>query len=259
MDFLKIAKRRSVISDVIYNGLNIALAAAVLGVILVSGSLLPAFALILLSKWRVLAVRLRYWSANIQANLVDVIVSVGLAVLIYVATGNMGLQVFIALLYVGWLLFLKPRSKRSFIIIQAGVAVVVGVTALYTVSYGWIASPVVLGMWLIGYATARHVLSAYDETHISFLSLIWGLIVAELGWVAYHWTFAYNLPGFGTIQLPQITLIILALSFVAERFYTSYHQHNTVRLNDLLLPILLSGSVVAVLLLFLNTASIGGL
>lgn len=258
MDFLKIAKRRSFVSDVIYNGLNIALAVAVLVVVIVSGSPWAAFILILLSKWRVLAVRPRYWLANIQANLVDFIVSVGVVVVLSVET-NLVIQIITTLLYIAWLLFLKPRSKRSLMIVQAGVAILVGVTALYMVNYAWPASLVVLLMWLIGYASARHVLSAYDEAHISFLSLLWGLVVAELGWAAYHWTFAYSLPGLSNLELPQITLIILALSFVAERFYTSYSRHQVVRMNDLMLPILLSGSVIAILLIFFNTVSTGGI
>lgn len=259
MDFLKIAKRRSFASDVIYNALNIALAAAVLVVILVINSPLPAFLLILLSKWRVLAVRPGYWLANIQANLVDVIVGVGVVILISNATGNIVLQVIIALLYGAWLLLLKPRAKRSLVIAQAGVAVVVGITALYSISYEWPASLVVICMWLIGFATARHVLGSYDEANISFLSLVWGLLFAELGWVAYHWTFAYALPAFGNVELPQVALIALALSFVAERFYASYHRHKEVHMSDLLLPILLAGSVVVVLLIVFNKINAGSI
>src|ERR1700760_584270 len=35
-----------------------------------------ALALILLSKWRMIAVRPRFWSANIRANAIDIIVGV---------------------------------------------------------------------------------------------------------------------------------------------------------------------------------------
>ena len=49
MDFLKVAKRRSFISGLVYNALNVALAIAVLVVVQTSGSPLPAFLLVLLS------------------------------------------------------------------------------------------------------------------------------------------------------------------------------------------------------------------
>ena len=248
MEFLKVARRRSFVSNTIYHGLNVALAVAILVVIQVSGSPLPAFALVFLSKWRILAVRPRYWFANLQANLVDLIVSIGLVMLLYAAGGNLIVQSIMTLLYIGWLLFMKPRSKRTFMVAQAGVAVFVGVSALYMIAYAWPVVFVVLAMWLIGYASARHVLGAYDETHITFLSLIWGLVFAELGWIAYHWTIAYSLPGFGGVELPQITLIVFALSFVAERFYRSYTKHEKVRMDELLLPMLLSGSVIALIL-----------
>lgn len=258
MEFLKIAKRRSFVSDLLYNLLNVALAVAVLVVVLTAASPLPAFILIILSKWRVFAVRPRFWLANIQANLVDFIVSIGLVVLLYSANGNFILQLILTVLYVGWLLFLKPRSKRSLVIIQAAVATFVGVMALYMVSFAWPTAVVVILMWIIGYAAARHVLSVYDEAHVLFLSLVWGLFMAELGWLAFHWTFAYSLPGLGAFKIPQIAIIALAVGFVAERGYSSYQKHEQLRMSDLILPILLSVSLIIVLLVIYNEVSLGG-
>jgi len=216
-----------------------------------------AFLLVLLSKWRVLAVRPRYWFVNLQSNLVDLIVGLSVVVLLYAANGALTAQILMTLLYIGWLLFIKPRSKRSFIAVQAGVATFLGITALMLVSYSWIASLVVLLMWVIGYSAARHVLGSYEEAHISFYSLVWGLFFAELGWLMYHWTFAYSLPGTGDIKLPQGALIALAVSFIAERAYASYEKHGSIHSNDMILPSLLSVSLVIILLVFFNTVSVG--
>lgn len=259
MELLKSSKHRSLLSELVYVGLNVALAVAVLVVVLAIESPLPAFALILLSKWRVLAVRPRYWFANIQANMVDIIVSVSLVVLLYAASGALVAQILLTLLYVVWLLVVKPRSKRSFITLQAGVAVFLGVTALLSVSYSWPSSPVVVAMWAIGYSAARHVLSSYEEVHMSFYSLVWGMILAELGWLLYHWTFAYTLPGVGSIQLSQTAIIVLAFCFAAERIYGSYTHHGVIRSGDIVLPLLLSGSIVFVLLAFFNTINSGAI
>lgn len=255
MDFLKSSKRRSLVSELIYIMLNIALAIAVLALVLAIESPLPAVALILLSKWRVFAVRPRYWMAHIKANLVDIIVSLSVVVLLYAASGAFFVQIALTALYIAWLLFIKPRSKRIFIAVQAGTALFLGVTALMTISYDWMSSIVVLFMWMIGYGAARHVLTSYEEPHSSFYSLIWGLVVAEIGWLAYHWTFAYALPGFGGIKLSQAALIILALSFLVERVYGSHHQHGVMRSSDVVLPALLSVSVTLILILFFNTLS----
>lgn len=257
MEFLRLSKRRSLLSELVYILLNVALAAAVLTIVWTIGSPYAAFALVLLSKWRVLAVRPRYWFANVQANLVDIIVGLSTVVLLYAAQGAPVAQALLAALYAGWLLFVKPRSSRHFVAIQAGTAVFLGVTALMAVSYDWWASPVVLLMWVIGYSAARHVLGSYDEAHISFYSLVWGLVFAELGWFMHHWTFAYEMPGVGNIKLAQAALVALALSFMAERVYCSYTRHGSVRANDVLLPVLFCTSVVIVLLAFFNTVSIG--
>ncbi len=257
MEFLKSSKRRSLLSEVIYIMLNVALAAALLAIVWAINSPYAAFGLILLSKWRILAVRPRYWFVNLQANMVDIIVGLSTVVLLYAANGATAVQAALAVLYAGWLLFIKPRSKRAYVAIQAGVAIFLGVTALMTVSFDWISSPVVILMWVIGYSAARHVLGSYDEAHISFYSLVWGLVFAEIGWLAYHWTFAYALPGTGGIELPQAAFITLALSFMAERVYASYTRHGSVRSSDVLLPTVLSVSVIMILLLFFNTLHTG--
>ena len=257
MELLRLPNKRSLFSEIIYIALNIALAVAVLGVVLAVESPYAAFLLILLSKWRVLAVRPRYWFANLQSNLVDLIVGLSVVVLLYAASGAFAMQALLTVAYIGWLLFIKPRSKRSFIAVQAGAATFLGITALMTVSYSWPASLVVILMWIIGYSAARHVLGSYDEAHVSFYSLVWALLFAEIGWLMYHWTFAYSLPGTGSIQLPQGALIALGVSFIAERAYASYEKHGSVHSNDMILPSLLSVSVILVLLLFFNTVNVG--
>jgi hypothetical protein len=52
----------------------------------------------------------------------------------------------------------------------------------------------------------------------------------------YHWTFAYSIPGAGDIKLSQGALIVLAISFLTERVYSSYTRHGAVRSGDVVLP-----------------------
>lgn len=265
MDFLKtVKKRRSFLSELVYVVLNIGLAVALMVIVRTTNSLLPAFALVLLSKWRILAVRPRFWVANIQANMVSIIVSISFVVLLYnvnlVNTGDIkGIiaQLILTALYIGWLLFLKPKSKRKYVVLQAGVALFLGITAIYTMSYSWIATPVVLLVWLVGYVTARHVLNTYDEDYGLLLSLSWGLILAEIGWLAYHWTIAYRLPIINNMLLPQVSIVMLCLGFLATKSYDSYFHHEKVRISDIIMPLIFTVAIIAVLMLAFNGISTG--
>lgn len=258
MNILKLPQHKSTISDLAYTALNIGLAVTLLIVVLAIKSPLPAFAVVLLSKWRILAVRPHFWFKNIQSNLVDIIVGLSVVVFLNAASGALALQIFITIFFAVWLLFIKPRSKRVYVAFQAGAALFLGTNALFMVSSDWPATAVVLAMWLIGYATARHLLSHYRESDRTFFALIWGVIIAELGWLNYHWAFAYNLPGFSGIDLSQTALVVLVLGFLASRAYDSYHHNEgVIRVNDIMLPAIFSVSVILVIMLFFNTLGTG--
>ena len=260
MEFLKLVRRRSFLSEVVYTVLNIAFAVALVVVIRYTESVALALALVLISKWRVLAVRARYWFVNIRSNLIDIIVSVSVVLHLYIIdTSNItDFRKLILLgvataLYIVWLLVIKPRSKRSYVAAQAGIAILLGTAALFTVSFNWPVSIVVIGMWLIGYSAANHILNTYDdETHSLFLSLTWGVVFAELGWVAYHWTIAYSLPVITSLLVPQVAIISVLIGFLAYKSYDSFHHHQKIRASDIMLPLLFTLSVIAVLVLVFN-------
>jgi hypothetical protein len=260
MEFLKLVRRRSFLSEVVYTVLNVAFAVALVLVIRYTESVGLALALVLISKWRVLAVRARYWFVNIRSNLVDIIVSVSVVLGLYTInaadiedTRKLVLLGLATVLYIVWLLIIKPRSKRSYVAMQAGIAVFLGTAALYTISFNWPASVVVIGMWLIGFSAANHVLNTYDdENHTSFLSLAWSLVFVEIGWVAYHWTIAYSLPVITSILLPQVAIVVLLISFLAYKSYDSFYHHQKIRTSDILLPLLFTLSVLAVLIFIFN-------
>ena len=262
MEFLRVVKRRSLLSESVYILLNLALAGIVVGAVMATGTPWLALAFVLLSKWRVLAVRPRYWLAHIETNMVDFIVSIGVVVMMY-SVGQSGthtaglVQLLLAVLYALWLLLLKPRSKRAYVIAQAGVAVLVGTIALAGLSYEWSSSVVVALMWVIGYSASRHVMNAYDEQDIRLFSFIWGFVFAQVGWLYYHWMIAYVLPFSSGIKLPQVTIILLALSFVGERIYAAYAKHEKITSSDIMLPALLSLGLLFVLEVFFNAAAIG--
>lgn len=261
MDFLRIKHRRkSLTSNALYIGLNLALPILIFILVRTTGSIVLPIILIILSKWRALAVRPRYWLANIQANLVDLIV--GLSVVVSMGMVNnvsaldgqiIFFQLFLVVFYAVWLLLIKPRSKRSFVIAQGGIALFLGTsTAFASLSYAVPSFVIVIIMWAIGYLCARHVLSSYDEKQITLLSFTWGFFVAEISWLAYHWTIAYPLPWLPFVQIPQVAILVSLFAFVTLTFYNSFYKHKKVRLNDVILPTVFSILLTIVLLIFFD-------
>lgn len=256
MDLIKSSpRRRSHITEFAYAALNAALAIIILLVVLSTQSLWLPILLVLLSKWRVLAVRPRFWKANILANLVDIIVGLSFVVTIFYASGALWFQVGMTLAYIVWLLFIKPRSKRAFVTTQALVAVFLGVNALSTLAYALDPFFFVVGMFIIGFASFRHVLMHYDDSLTTYISLIGGLFMAELGWFGYHWLFAYSMPGAGAIKIAQLAIIATLLGFLSERIYEVQRRKGEVHAQDIMLPIIFTVLLVVILLLFFNNVA----
>jgi len=230
MELLKVPSSGGLkISDALHVGAN-ALFVAALGLLIFVWQLtIVAFLLAIFSKWRILAVRPRYWGVNIRSNLPDLIFivsTVGLAIS-PLATNVASQAAWLTLLAV-WLLVIKPRSNQDMMLIQSLMVQFVGITALFAYA-SFIASNqlfafvTVTGGWIIGYAAARHAISSYEsEARLEFFALLWGFIVAQLVWLFGHWLQVYTLaPGF---EIPQLALLILLLSFCAQRAYNLQRQ-----------------------------------
>ena len=251
------SNRRSQISDAAYIGLNIALVLLLLFAVLSTETIWLALVLVALSKWRIFAVRPRFWPANILANLVDVIVGVSHVILLGAAIGEPWLQVLLSVAYVIWMLIIKPRSKRVYIAIQAGAAVFVGTTALALSAFGTDSIVFVIGMFIIGYVAARHVLMGYDEPLTGLLTALWGLVLAELGWLSYHWLFAYTLPNSANLKFVQVALIATLVSFLAEQVLASRHSNGNAKFTDLVLPAAFTTILILIVVVFFTSLIAG--
>lgn len=253
MQLLKVSKKHSRLSDALYILLNIGLALAVWLVVVFVQNLWVPILLVTLSKWRVFAVRPRYWKANLLTNLVDYIVGVGVVVLLYQAADQLIFQGILTLAYCLWLLVIKPRSKRSFILAQSGVSLFVGVSALASLAYEYDIL-FVFGVWVIAYSVARHVLSHYEEENSNILSLAWAFVSAQIAWVSFWWLGGYPIPGAPSVIIPQVAVILLVVGFLVERVYTSKYKKDHVSHQDILAPSVFSGILLVVLLTVFNTS-----
>lgn len=175
-----------------------------------------ALLLIILSKWRMLAVRPRFWAANIRANAIDIVV--GLSVVLFMAqTGNPVWQLVWAVLYAVWLIFIKPASGVAMVAVQAAIGQFAALSALYL---AWAAGPLyglTLLTGIICFVAARHFFDAFDEPYAKLLSYTWGYFGVALAWTLGHWLIFY---GF----LAQPTLLLSVLGYGLAGMYYLDHE-----------------------------------
>ncbi len=196
-----------------------------------------AIALVLLSKWRMLAVRPRYWLVNIVAGGVDIIVSVAL-VLFMANTSSGWWQLVWATLYGGWLLQLKPRSDVLSVSVQAMLGQLLGLGVLF-LKFGD-ASLVVLvvGAWAVTYISARHFLTSFEEQHTALISHTWAYFSASLVFVLGHWLLFY-----GSVAQTIVFLTVICYG-LAGLYYLDASEKTTGGLRRQLV-----GIMVAILLI----------
>lgn len=149
---------------------------------------LLAYILILLSKWRILSVKPRFWWSNLQINATDLIFS--LSVIYFMSFPQLELyqQLIWLFAYFVWILGFRSRSLQSKHLLQGLIAQGLGVSALiYSIDQASL--PLILfGIWLVSVLAARHILNGLPkETRYESLIHIWGLFSIQLAWVLLHW------------------------------------------------------------------------
>lgn len=246
MELIKSVARRSQVSDIVYVGLNVVLVAAMLILTVAFQPPVVAYAIVLLSKWRIFAVKPRFWWANLQTNMVDILVGISVVSLIWQAAGAFIAQLLLAILYLGWLLVIKPRSSRKYMLIQAGLSQFLALTALFSAAHYLDSFFIVFACFIIGYVVARHVLLGYEDDDAPLLAAVWGFFIAELSWLGYHWAQAYALVA--NLMIPQVAIIAGLTGFVVVRFYDA-KIHGAKLSGRLRAPILFSVAILAILLL----------
>lgn len=176
-----------------------------------------AVAVVLLSKWRMLAVRPRFWPAIFRANAVDLLVAISSVLFMYQATATWGQIVWVVLL-IGWQVWLKPMRSTFGVVLQAVTGQLYGLLAFYLT---WPSAPLallVIGTGGVAYLAARHFLTGFDEPYAPLYANIWGFFAASLAWVCGHWLLYY----FGVAQ-PVLLLCVLGFSF-GGLYYLQEHD-----------------------------------
>jgi hypothetical protein len=229
-------------SHLFYLALNVSL--PILAYILVRIDFVAiAIFLILLSKWRMFAVRPRYWIANIISNGVDIMVAISLVVFM-ASTTVVWWQLLWTLLYGLWLVWLKPRYDVLSVSAQAMIGQLLGLSLLY-IKFG--DSPIVAlvtGTWLVTYLAARHYLTSFEETHGPLLAHVWAYFSASLAFVLAHWMLFY-----GTIA--QIIVILTTIGYgVAALYYLDATERLPIKLERQMLAIMVA--ILLIVVVFSN-------
>ena len=247
-DFVLARKSRNIASNFMHVFLNILLAfAAIFSTMLLNTPLLGLI-LVFISKWRVLAVRMRYWWPNIKANLVDLIVGVSLVLLAYFSQpANAGVMLIFALLYTVWLLFIKPLSSEKAALFQAVIAVFFGISATIVGTPNInIIVPVAIS-FVIGYAASRHILSQSDDRDYTLTTLACGLVFAEITWLCETWAIVYPI---GIIRVPQAAIILTIFTFIynyARQVMIKYQED--FRLKHIIGPVIFAIILVSIIVI----------
>ena len=257
-DYIALRKGRNALSTVLHIVFNIALAIISTALTVISNTWVLGVLLVLLSKWRIVAVRPRYWWVNLKANLVDLTVGISLALLVYRVGVDNGLSIWhiiLTLFYAVWLVFIKPRSEAVMTELQAIFAIYFGTfaAALFTSQYDPIVCVAVC--FVIGYGASRHVLMQSNDHDFTFITFICGLLLAEMSWFFFHWSIVYQFSAIGTLAIPQLPIVASVLFFMLARGYKSALRHDgKIRVDDILVPAIFSVSVILLMVICYSEA-----
>ncbi len=200
------------VSSFLHMGLLLVLPAAIFVLIRLNLAI-PAGVIVVLSKWRMFAVRPRFWPANIRANAVDLMV--GLSTVLFVAYfDSLMTQLLFVLAYAVWLIAIKPGTTMMMITAQAFIGQLAALSALYLTWAGGPTYALTLLTGLFCFWAARHFLDAFDEPYARMLAYFWGYFGAALAWLLSHWLLFYRGVALTTLLLSTLGYGIAGLYYL---------------------------------------------
>lgn len=177
-----------------------------------------AASIVLLSKWRMLAVKPRHWIAHIRTNAVDIIVSLALISFMIVSDDSRWLQLGWLVAFEIWVLVIKPKTSAFMVSIQALIAQCLGMVAIFLAYDDAPTAVYVLLTFVVSYFSARHFFNVYDEPNGVQYSWMWGFFASALVWILSHWLLYYK-----NVAQPAVILSVLGYG-LAGLYYL--HEHD---------------------------------
>ena len=252
-DYVLARKSRNIASTMVHIFLNLLLGVGAVLVTVLSNSPILGLILVLASKWRVFAVRARYFMLNLKSNLADIIVGVSVVLIAYYA-GPAFLPVDFVLMafYSIWLLFIKPLSSETATMIQSLITVFMGITASVIMTANLDAIAITLLSFLIGYSASRHILSQSEDRDFTLTTLVCGLLFAEIAWLCHSWSIIYTFGDTG-IRVPQLAIILTIFTFVYNYTRQAVIKYqDEFRLKYVLGPLIFGIALICIIVLWFS-------
>jgi hypothetical protein len=259
-DYVLARKSRNIASSAVHVLLNILLGLGAVLLTVFSENPALGILLVLVSKWRVFAVRSRYLLINIKSNLVDFIVGFSIVMLTYYSSTARSFDepldfIYIgtyAILYIIWLLFIKPMSSEKANLAQSLIAVFLG-TSASTIMTATLDPIAAAGLaFVIGYAACRHVLVQTQGEVAGLTTLSCGLVFAEIAWLSHAWEIVYTFGDSG-IRIPQCAIILTIFAFAynyARQAMVRYRED--FRFVDIVGPIVFAVLLIGIIVIFFS-------
>ncbi len=252
-DNVLIRKSRNVISSILHVLLNILLGVGSIAITVISGSWWIGLILVVISKWRIFAVRPRFWLTNIKSSLVDLIVGSSFVFITYCSgTEWLLVHALLALGYCIWLTVIKPMSSDVATEVQAIFAMFIGTTAASLLFASSNSVLMTLCCFFVGFSCARHILVQTEDNDFGLVTLSCGLVSAEVAWLCNSWLIVYT---FGTtgIAVPQVSIILTIFAFLVGRIIASARAHDgKISLSEVFTPALFSVLLVFIIVIWFS-------
>lgn len=249
-DYILARKSRNIASSMVHILLNLLLGISTVFFTVLSGNPAIGIVLVLLSKWRIFAVRWRYFAISLKSNLVDLIVGISIVLLTYFSGSTiLPVDFILAGFYCIWLLIIKPMTSERANLVQSVLAVFFGMSAV-TIATASLDSIVIVPLaFLIGYAASRHILVQAKDKDYSLSTLICGLVFAEIAWLSHSWSIIYTFGSTG-IRIPQLALILTIFAFIYNYARQAIVKYGSdFRFKHILAPVLFGIIMISIIVI----------
>ncbi len=252
-DFVFIRKSRNIASNAVHVFLNILLGLGAVLITVFSGNPALGIILVIMSKWRIFAVRSRYLWINIKSNLIDMIVGISIVLLSFVSGSSLApIHFILAALYVVWLLFIKPMSSENANLAQSLIGVFLGISATTLLTANLESLWAVLAAFVIGYSASRHVLAQTNDEDFTLTTFVCGLVFAEIAWLCHIWSIVYTFGASG-IRIPQTAIILTIFAFIYNYARQAMIKfQDDFRFKHIMGPVIFGALLVGIILLFFS-------
>ena len=252
-DYVLMRKSRNIASSMVHVFLNLLLGIGAVLITVLANNPIPGLVLVLISKWRVFAVRARYFFLNLKSNLVDFVVGISIVILAYYAgAAFLPVDFILMAIYSIWLLFIKPLSSENAALVQSLIAVFLGISAATIASANLDVIVLVIASFLIGYAASRHVLVQGNDKDFTLTTLVRGLIFSEIAWLCHSWSIIYTFGNSG-IRIPQLAIILTIFAFVynyARQAMIKYQDD--FRFKHIIGPVLFGAILIGIIVIWFS-------